>query len=106
MFCDVSQEWSESRDAGPLDDLTRTSWYVLHPQGDFIIRSAWFDTLFGDSIPVVFDSGYVHHLPFADILDYSQIMATLPAVGQSPDKQEFLNHRITTSTASSSAAQA
>ena len=76
----MSGGWDEARDATPLDDLMGTAWYVLHPQGDFIARSAWFDTLFVGSIPVVFDPGYVDHLPFADVLDYSRIMTTLPAV--------------------------
>lgn len=81
LFHNMSGGWDEARDAAPLDDLMGAAWYVLHPQGDFIIRSAWFDTLFAGSIPAVFDAGYVDHLPYTDVLDYSRLMTTLPAVG-------------------------
>ena len=81
LFHNVSEGgWDEFRDAGPLEDLERASWYVLQPQGDFVTRKAWIDTLFAGSIPAVFDAGYVDHLPFTDLLDYSRIMTTLPTV--------------------------
>lgn len=63
-----------------MEVLERESWYVLQPQGDFVTRKAWIDTLFAGSIPAVFDAGYVDHLPFTDLLNYTRIVTSLPAV--------------------------
>ena len=69
---------------GPQDAVTcirgvpRSAWYVLHPRADFIARSAWFDTLLADSIPVVFQPDYIKAVPFADVLDYERLMVVVP----------------------------
>ena len=58
----------------------RQAWYVLQPSGDFIARSAWFDTILAGSIPLVFQREYPIYQPFNDVLDYSMLMETLPQV--------------------------
>ncbi|KAK9862543.1 hypothetical protein WJX84_000111 [Apatococcus fuscideae] len=66
------------QDAVPLFHLMRQAWHVLQPRGNFVSRSAWYDTILAGSIPVVFQSNYPDYQPFSDVIDYTQLMVTMP----------------------------
>ncbi len=71
-------DYKGPQDAVPVYEAYHSAWYVLHPRADFIARSAWFDTLLADSIPVVFQPEYIQAVPFADVLDYKRLMVLIP----------------------------
>ena len=71
-------DYTGPQDAVPVYEAYRAAWFVLHPRADFIARSAWFDTLLADSIPVVFQPEYIKAVPFADVLDYDRLMIVVP----------------------------
>ncbi|KAK9806050.1 hypothetical protein WJX73_008996 [Symbiochloris irregularis] len=56
----------------------QSAWYNLHPRGDFLNRGLFYDTLLAGCIPVVFTDQYEGTLPFGDLLDYKQLMITIP----------------------------
>ena len=71
-------DYTGPHDAVPVYEAYHAAWFVLHPRADFIARSAWFDTLLADSIPVVFQPEYSKAVPFADVLDYDRLMVVVP----------------------------
>ena len=77
MWYDFKDAW---HDAVPLFHLMSKAWHVLQPRGNFISRSAWFDTLAAGAIPIVFQSNYLDFLPFGDFINYTRLMITLPQV--------------------------
>lgn len=60
-------DYNGPQDAVPVYEAYRAAWFVLHPRADFIARSAWFDTLLADSIPVVFQPEYIKAVPFSTL---------------------------------------
>ncbi len=74
----IHLDYRGPQDAVPVYEAYGSAWYVLHPRADFIARSAWFDTLLADSIPVVFQPDYIKAVPFADVLDYERLMVVVP----------------------------
>jgi hypothetical protein len=53
------------------------SWYTFHGVPDFALRSALFQALVSDSIPVISDAEALQHVPYSDVLKYSQFTVVL-----------------------------
>jgi hypothetical protein len=51
----------------------RHSWYTMQGKPDYAIRSAFYQALVSGSIPVMNDEQYLDHLPFADMIDYTEV---------------------------------
>lgn len=70
--------YTSALDAVPVFEAYTSAWYVLHPVGDFLTRSALYDTWMADAIPVLFQPGYFEFLPFNDVLDYDKLVMHIP----------------------------
>jgi hypothetical protein len=71
-------DYKNAEDAVPVFNAYRSAWYGLHPRADFVSRSAWFDTLLADSIPVVFQENYIDAVPFTNFFNYTKLMTVVP----------------------------
>lgn len=54
------------------------AFYVLHPQGDFIVRNSWFDTFAAPAIPVLLHANYLDAMPFTDVIHYPDLLEYIP----------------------------
>jgi hypothetical protein len=64
--------------AAQINEEFASAWYTLHPQGDTLTRSSFFESLLVESIPVVFQQEYFESVPFTDLLDYRKLMVYIP----------------------------
>jgi hypothetical protein len=55
------------------------AWYTFHGMPDFALRSALFQALLLESIPVISDADALRHVPliYSDVLDYSKFTVVL-----------------------------
>jgi hypothetical protein len=51
----------------------RHSWFMIQGRPDFCLRSAFFQALVTGSIPVMNDDYYLDCVPYADMIDYTQV---------------------------------
>ncbi len=68
---------SES-DLIPVFEAYMSAWYVLHPVGDFLIRSSLYETWMASAIHAIFHDDYMGYVPFIDMLDYKKLVMHIP----------------------------
>lgn len=66
------QEW-----VADMIGLHACSWFCLTPPGDSRTRQGLFDCIAAASIPVVFDPLLMEQLPFADVIDYANLLVVV-----------------------------
>lgn len=57
-----------------------SSWYCMQPTGHTVTRKSTFDCLLAGSIPVFFDINSLHHFPWSDLLDPSELVMMLDGI--------------------------
>jgi hypothetical protein len=79
---DRADECLNVRGGSLLDiiDSYRRAWFCVQPYGDSPTRSALLDCIAsGLAVPCVFDEFLFDMLPFADVIDYREMVAYVPA---------------------------
>ena len=58
----------------PMMETLKQSWYCWSPPGDTRTRQGLYDCIAAPSIPVLFDTLLLKQLPFADVINYTEIV--------------------------------
>lgn len=72
------------------------SWFCAQPAGDTPLRRGLYDCLASHVLPVLFDKFAIHHLAFADLIQYSDFVTTLPGVGARDNAVDLLANATST----------
>jgi hypothetical protein len=54
-------------------------WYCLQPPGDWVLRGAMYDCVVAGGVPMVFHKQYAKYMPYADVVDYSDMLVQAPS---------------------------
>ena len=73
------------------------SWFCAQPPGDTPLRLAIYDCLALGALPVFFDPFVVHHLPFADIIQYEDFVTVIEDAESAPNIIDRLDEQVSAS---------